>query len=638
MRNTIIGLCILITTLLNACAPSGTPVITVVVTPTPGPTHTPLPTATETPSPTPIPEPRELTICLGAEPASLYLYDDNSYAARLIREAIYDGPIDTVGYAHHPVILEKLPSLADGDAVIAAVTVEAGARVIDSDGEAVTLAKDMRLRPSGCRTDDCAITFDGTPVTMDQLQATFVLKSGLRWSDGEPLTARDSVYSFEVARHPDTPSWKWLELRTAGYVAQDDRTVVWTGLPGFLDATYTTAFWTPLPAHAWQNYDEANMADRPDVNRTPLSYGPYVIDRWEPGQFIKASPNPHYFRAGEGLPAFDTLTFRFMMQDIDPALNALDSGRCDVLTVEFYLERDYDRLQSLDAAGAIRAYTIPTTRWEHLTFNIAPPPDYAAPPFFQDSRTRRAIAACIDRQRLADTVIHGIGGVLDTYAPPEHPLYANIDLTRIAYDPAQGQAWLEEAGWRDTDGDGIREAHGVAGLVDGTPFHIRYSTTTASIRQTVSAAIAANLAVCGIQADVEALEAQALFTEGAGTPVFGRQFDVVQFAWLTDVIPPCGLFLSTETSSVENQWNGQNIAGFADPVYDAACLRALAALPGEPEYITAHTEALARFAEMLPILPLFRTTRSFATRPDLDGFIPDAIAVETWNIEAFTLP
>lgn len=633
MKHHPVCLWVLLTALLMACTPSEPPTKTVIVTPTVQPS----PTITQTPFPSPTPAPRELTICMGAEPASLYLYDDTSYAARLIREAIYDGPIDTVGYAHHPVILEKLPSLADGDAVITTVTVETGTKVIDDGGEVVSLAKGTRLRPSGCRADNCAVAFDGTPVTMDQIQATFVLKPGLRWSDGEFLTARDSVYSFELARHPDTPAWKWLELRTGSYVAADDRTLVWTGLPGFLDPAYTTAFWTPLPAHAWQNYREAAMLDRPDVIRTPLSYGPYVIDKWEPGQFMRLSRNPYYFRKDEGLPTFDTLTFRFMMQNTTPALTALESGSCDILTLEFYLENELERLQAMDVAGTIHAYSIPSTRWEHLTFNVVPPPDYAMPPFFQDVRTRRAIAACINRQRLVDDIAHGIDGILDVYLPPEHPLYAAASLSRHPYDPAQGQALLDDVGWRDTDGDGMREAHSIAGLFDGTPFHIRYTTSNAAVRQMISAAIAEDLAACGILVDVETLNVQALFAEGAGTPVYGRQFDLVEFAWLTDVIPPCALYLSTEISSVENQWNGQNFGGYANPAYDAACLQALSALPGEPEHIAAHAEAQKLFSEALPALPLFRYTWYLAARPDLDGFIPDAIAVETWNIEAFTL-
>lgn len=634
-----------ISCLLTAClllaACTTTPAAPPSFTPIPiSPTATPEPTATAIPSPTPTltptPRPRVLTICLGAEPDSLYLYENDSHAAQVIRETIYDGPIDTVGYSYQPVILQKLPSLADGDAVITTATVETGAQIVDANGDVVKLAAGTRVRPGGCRAADCVVTFDGQPITMDQMQATFTLKSDLRWSDGEPLTARDSVYSFELARHADTPNWKWLELRTSSYTAPDDHTVVWTGLPGFLDPAYTTAFWTPLPAHAWSRYTPATLLTQDVVMRTPLSYGPYVIDAWEPGQFIRLSPNPYYFRAAEGLPYFETLTFRFISsQNVETALDALAQSQCDVLSLDLYLERDLQRLREMETSGEAELYTVSGPIWEHLTFNADPPPDYEQPAFFQDVRTRRAVAYCIDRQAIIEQVTGGLGMVSDAYLPHEHPLYAADAVILHPYDPAQGQALLEEVGWRDLDGDGVREAHGIPGFFDGTQFHIRYSTTTADMHAQIGALIAADLAECGIQVEVEQLEPATFFKDGAGTPLYGRHFDLAEFSWLTDVQPPCSLYLSTEISSETNQWSGQNFGGYNNPIYDALCNQALAALPGEPAYVTAHGEAQHLFSADLPALPLFFRPRVYATRADLTGFSPDAIAVETWNIERF---
>jgi len=559
------------------------------------------------------------------------------YVARVIRQAIYDGPIDTVGYSYQPVILQKLPSLVDGDAVITAVSVEADAPIVDANGDVVKLTSGTRVRPSGCRADDCAVTFDGRPVTMDAMRVTFSLKPEVRWSDGAPLTAQDSVYSFNLARSPDTPNWKWLESRTSSYTATDDYTAVWIGLPGFLDPAYATAFWTPLPEHVWRAYTPATLLEQDAVMRTPLGYGPYVIDKWEPGQYIRLSPNPYYFRAEEGLPYFETLTFRFISnQDVKTGLDALAKGQCDVLSLDLYLERDLPRLQEMEAAGQAAMYPVAAPVWEHLTFNADPPPDYTQPAFFQDVRTRRAVAYCINRQAIIDTVGKGLSTIPDSFLPPEHPLYAS-NVIRYPYDPAQGQALLEEIGWRDVDGDGIREAHGIPGLFDGTPFHIRYSTTTAETRTQTSALIVADLAACGIQADVEQLDAATFFKGGAGTPLYGRQFDLAEFSWMVDVTPPCDLYLSTQISSANNQWNGQNFGGYHNPVYDAVCQQALAALPGEPEYLTAYSEAQHLFSADLPALPLFFRPRIYAARADLRGFIPDAIAVETWNIEAFAL-
>ena len=172
--------------LLTSCSPATTP--------------TPVPTETSTPLPTPLP-PTALTVCVGQEPASLYPVNNPSATARTILSALYDGPIDTNTYGYQPVIFETLPSLENGDAELFQVGVYTGDEVVNTDGLPVTLEAGLRIRPAGCRSDECAIEYDGrSEVQMDQMAVTFRLLPGLQWADGEPLTAQDSVYSYLVAQ------------------------------------------------------------------------------------------------------------------------------------------------------------------------------------------------------------------------------------------------------------------------------------------------------------------------------------------------------------------------------------------------------------------------------------------------------
>ena len=105
----------------------------------------PAPTATLLPVPK-----RLLTICLGREPSSLFYYDATSTAARDILAAVYDGPVDIQNYIAHPVILEKIPSLTDGDAVFKPVQVNPGDLIVDNSGNPVNLEAGVIYRPSGC--------------------------------------------------------------------------------------------------------------------------------------------------------------------------------------------------------------------------------------------------------------------------------------------------------------------------------------------------------------------------------------------------------------------------------------------------------------------------------------------------------
>jgi peptide/nickel transport system substrate-binding protein len=150
--------------------------------------------------------PRTLVICQGQEPDTMYPYSGAMLARSSVQEAIFDGPYDTRTYDYQPIILEKLPSLADGDATLLPVTVKAGDRIVGDDGEVYALEAGVLYRPAGCNAADCAVAYEGTAdVEMDQLSATFKLLPGLVWSDGTPLTAADSVYSFNLQADPDTP-------------------------------------------------------------------------------------------------------------------------------------------------------------------------------------------------------------------------------------------------------------------------------------------------------------------------------------------------------------------------------------------------------------------------------------------------
>ena len=207
----------------------------------------------------------KLTICMGQEPSTLYTYGNDEQAKDSILSSVYDGPFDNMTFAYQPVILTKIPSLADGDAIITSLDVQTGDLVVDDSGYPVSLEAGTLVRPAGCRSSNCAITYDGTsPLQMDQISAAFELIPGLQWSDGITLTTADSVYSFNLAADPDTPVSKYVVERTASYAALDDLVITWIGLPGYLDSSYYLNFWMPLPEHVWGAYSSLELFDAHD--------------------------------------------------------------------------------------------------------------------------------------------------------------------------------------------------------------------------------------------------------------------------------------------------------------------------------------------------------------------------------------
>lgn len=619
--------------LLATCAPPQTVVQTVEV---PGPTVV----VTATPTPTEPPSPTTLTVCQVGEPETLYPLG-GSHAARNVLAALYDGPIDLRDFQFRPVILEKLPSLEDGDAYFRTVVVQAGDRVVDVTGEVVPLQQGVQVFPlHTCRdaaNPECVVTFDGaTPIEMEQMVVSWELKEGVRWSDGEPVTAEDSVYGYRVACHPDTPSSKYLCDRTASYEAAGERAVVWTGVPGYVDDLYALNFFLPLPRHLWEKELQATPADlvrRPESTRQPLGWGPFRIVEWVQGDHIALERNPYYFRADEGLPRVDRLVFRFG-PDAESVLAMLLAGKCDIGLLGETTDPLLPVLKAAQSEGLLRIVHATAPRWEHLEFGINPLPTYKRPDFFEDVRVRQAFAQCIDRQALVDEVTLGLGQVADAYIPPEHPLFAGDRIARWSYNPQLGRGLLAEAGWADINGDGILEAQSVPGIRAGTPFSVTLTTIQGDPQQEAIARILrSNLADCGIRVEIRPLPVQDFFADGPVGPIFGRQFDLAIFTWQNDPEPPCSLYL-TEEIPAEGNWGRANASGFSDPDYDAACRAAQAALPGTFEYRNFHAEAQRIFTEQLPALPLFWHVRLAVARVGVENFVLDPSSEsELWGVE-----
>jgi peptide/nickel transport system substrate-binding protein len=589
-------------------------------------------------APTPAP-PRVLTVCLGSEPQTLFLYQAFSTSARSVLEAIYDGPFDVQNFDEVAVILDKKPTQANGGVTLAPVEVQPGESLVDDSGNLTTLKKGVVYRPSGCSETACALTYSGDiTVTMDQMVVQFHLLPGLLWSDSAPLTADDSVYSFEVASSLYPLALPEQVIRTASYRSLDAQTVEWRGLPGLADPLYTANFFSPLPRHAWGALSTSDLLQSDTTTKMPIGWGPYVIEQWTAGDHITLHRNPVYFRASEGLPYFDDLVFRFV-DDSQQMLDALVTGECDLADSSAMQGVDLARLLEYQKSGQLEAYFQPAA-WEMAMFGITPYTP-GRPDLFGKAETRQAIAECIDRSKMADTLWDGQSMVLDNYALPSSPLF-NPDARQYAYDPAQASAQLEAIGWHDSDGNPAtpRLATGIPGVPDGTPLEFTYLVSSDAERPQAAQILADSLAQCGVRVHVEAQPAADYLSAGKDSPVFGRTFDLAQLAMPFALEPSCELFTSAEIPGpypdYPQGWGGVNAAGYQNPDFDQACQAARTSLPESALHQQAHFRAQAIFANDLPVIPLYLRLNVLAARPGLCGIQLDASTTNAlWNLETW---
>lgn len=626
--------------LLSACGPA------VPAVETPSPTSTPLP-----PTPTSIP-PKTLVVCIGSEPQNLYLYGDASRAKWSVLEAIYDGPIDTENYEPAPVILQDVPTLDNGGITLQAVAVSEGDPVANVTGDIVALKKGVRVFPAGCTSAACALEWDGeTELELSQMVVNFKLMEGVTWSDGEPLTAQDSVFSFSVSSDPATVVTKTNIERTLSYTALDDSTVQWTGQPGYLTMNPSAFFWSPLPQHQLGELGAEQLNTDALTNLNPLGWGAYQVDEWVKGDHIRLVKNSNYYRAGEGLPYFDIVVYRFIPSTPEADLSMMVTGECDIMDTTVGLETQLLGVRELAEQGEVKSYSGMGPEWEALTLGIKPAsyddvynPYEDRQDYYGDVRVRQAIAYCLDRERIKFEFTLSQSVIPETYLPPNHP-FAATGLPVYERNVVLGNQLLEEAGWLDTDGDPAtpRVAMTIPGIFSNTQLMLNYYTTESVLHTDVRKVIFESLGDCGIGVTTNYLPVTDMYAGGPDGLVFGRNFDLAELAWSTGRQPPCFLFTSSEVPKAANKWlgtryGGVNISGWSNKEYDAACETALAAGLDRELALSQHQRMQEILMEELPVIPLFFHVKMMVARPDLCGVDLDVTSRSALkDIENFTL-
>jgi len=516
----------------------------------------------------------------------------------------YEEPVERVGYRWEARLVERVPSLESGDVITRVVPVSHGARYVDTSG--------------------AVLTNDGEEVLLlSQLVVTFTLQKELYWSDGEPLTADDVVLGYYLAQSPETQGrWRNVVERTARFDAINPYTVRWESIPGYLNADYPGFLFPPQPVHRWKNKNLSQILE----DRTPPSTGPFHIVAWEAGREVRLEPNPYYNGTP---PILEKITFRFPKLDANAWGQLLLSGQCDVLLPDPIMNTDWQSWSDLLGQGQAIIWADVAPVVLRLDFNLQPARGTPSP--LTDARVRHGLAQCIDRTALSGAAAGQAFVPASGFIPPGHPAYDPMAVGQTVYNPEMGQSLLDEAGWRDENGDGLREAHAVAGFKDGTPLSL---TLHLAPQYFVAAAyVAANLETCGVGVLPQPTEPQLLYANDAVSPLLGRTYQMALFGWRAELPELCGGWLSDRIPRAETQWIGENFSGYVSAVYDAACRRALTAID-MAEQEAALQQADALLSADLPTVFLSWRPFWFVARPQVRGLKPDATAPGTiWNSE-----
>ncbi|MEM1027325.1 MAG: ABC transporter substrate-binding protein [Planctomycetota bacterium] len=421
---------------------------------------------------------------------------------------------------------------------------------------------DQRLE-EGRRLDDVVSEANCPPAIV----LTFSLRRGVTFSDGEPLTADDVVFTYDLVMHPRIDSAIYrneygLKFKTVR--ALDEYTVEFAFKKPFFDAFQEAAAFRVLPEHFYGPLDDAQI-DR--INTLPgllMGSGPYKVTYgptdWVPGRQIILERNERYW--GERTPA-DRLVFKEITDDV-ARLTAFRNGDIDLFyraVPEQYIEylKDEELVARSQSVEAFR----PNDGYGWIAWNQV---KNGKPTPFADKRVRRAMTMLIDRQRIIDKGLYGYGLIPSGPFNPLSPQY-NPDIEPLPYDVSQAKALLAEAGYIDRDGDGVVESK------DGVPLRFKHTfPSSGNFWNTVSLVLKDSLAEAGVLLELDPLE-WSVFSE----KVRSSDYDAISMAWGANI--ETDIHHAFHSSNIGNGAN--NFPSYTNPEVDALIERARVTLDEE---------------------------------------------------------
>lgn len=361
---------------------------------------------------------------------------------------------------------------------------------------------DENLDLVGDLAESWEISPEGTTIT-------FHLRKGVKWHDGYPFTANDALFTYKVMIDPKTVTAYADDFKQVEKAEVLDKfTFRVTYARAFAPALLSWGF-KIMPAHLLEGRDINNS----DLARKPIGTGPYIFDSWEPKQRIILKANPDYF---EGRPYIAESITRYI-PDTATMFLELKSGGIDRMTltpVQYARQTDTPEFKK-----NFNKYKYLAFRYTYLGFNLLDPK-------FRDKRIRQAIAHAVDKQEIVNGVLLGLGKVANGPYKPGSFAH-NPEVKNYAFDPVTALRLLNDAGWADTDNDGILDK-------DGEPFAFTIMTNQGNKeREKTATLIQHRLREIGIIVNIRIVEWASFLKEF----IDKKNFEAIVMGWTIPIDP-----------------------------------------------------------------------------------------------------
>jgi peptide/nickel transport system substrate-binding protein len=488
---------------------------------------------------------------------------------------------------------------------------------------------------------------DNGAVAPDGRSVTWTLKSGVQWSDGEPFTADDVLFTFEYVANPDVQS------TSAAVYAGVKRVEVVDPLTITVHFKDVTPDWSLpfvgvqgmiIPRHIFADYAGANAQDAP-ANLAPVGTGPFrVVDyRTEDVLLIGEDAvetiriiyelNPFYREHDK--PFFSRVELQGGGGDAAYAGQVVMDGSVDY---SWNVQGDETLFQAIEAGGRHRVISSPGAFTERIMINFTDPNAETADgersstefphPFFTDKRVRRALAHAVDREAIAAQ--YGRTGQATTNLLVAPPQYQSSSTTmRYPFDLEKAAALLDEAGWIDTDGDGVRDK-------DGQKMHVVFLTSISPVRQGAQEIVKNALEAIGIEVENKSVDSSIFLGPPEESPNTRRQFyaDLEEFSFSNKSPDPTAYmkgWTCAESAQMANNWALSNWARYCNPAYDTLYEQVTKALNPD-QRLRLFIELNDFLIEDVALIPLVHVALAAAINTDVQGLSITPWDADVWNI------
>ncbi|MCQ0970573.1 peptide ABC transporter substrate-binding protein [Paracoccus sp. TK19116] len=474
-------------------------------------------------------------------------------------------------------------------------------------------------------------------ISEDMTQITWKLKEGLKWSDGSDVTAEDVKFTADYCMSEEggcSQAAKFDAIASVEVVDPLTVTITFDSPRPYPFQAFVGSQAPILQKAQFENCLGAAAATCTEANFGPIGTGPFMVTDFRTNDVASFEVNPEYREADK--PAFANVNLKGGGDSAAAARAVLETGEYDYA---WNIQISPETLNQMLAAGMGKLEVEFGATTEHLKMNMTDPsPDLpegerstvAHPhPILSDENVRRALSMAIDRNILNE-IGYGETGAATCNMVNGPAEFAADNTDCLTQDIEGAKALLEEAGWTDEDGDGIREK-------DGRKLSLLFQTSVNAVRQDFQALIKQWWQEIGVQTELKTVDASVFFGSDPNSPDTLVKFyaDVEMYTDVYDGTDP-GTFLAEHACdaipSPENQWQGENAARFCFEEYDAMV---------EQMSQTSGTEARAALAQEMDLMltrdtmvlqPLISRGRVSVSSNALAGVQMNPWDSEFWNV------